>query len=122
MNLWLVSVEAKFTSIPMELFQSVKSVQKLEAGLSLTELNRELSELYPQSPEEVKEMLENPNRLQTEFNSKNLKVWAMDLDRVKDSGYSVLWREFETWWILVDFSNQKMVPVKRDILISGVLK
>ena len=121
MNLWLVSVQAKFTSIPIELFQSVKSVQKLEAGLSLTELNRELSELYPQSPEEVKEMLENPNRLQTEFNSKNLKVWAMDLDRVKDSGYSVLWREFETWWILVDFSNQKMVPVKRDVLISGIL-
>lgn len=109
MNLWLVRVEAKFTSNPMELFQSVKSAQKLEAGLSLTELNRELSELYPQS-------------LLTEFNSKNLKVWSMDLDRVKDAGYSVLWREFETWWILVDFSNQKMVPVKRDILISGFLE
>ena len=109
MSLYLVSVDSKFTSNPMELFQSVKSIQKLE-GLSLTELNRELGGLYPQSFE-----------AQTEFNSKNIKVWGMDLDRVKDTGYSVLWREFETWWILVDFSNKKMVPVKRDVLISGIL-
>jgi hypothetical protein len=110
MSLYLVSVKSKFTSNPMELFQSVKSLQKLEADLSLTELNRVLGELYPQSVE-----------AQTEFNSKNIKVWGMDLDRVKDSGFSVLCREFETWWILVDFSNTKMIPVKRDVLISGIL-
>ena len=109
MNLYLVSVYSKFTSTPMELFQSVKSIQKLE-GLSLTDLNRELGGLYPQSFE-----------TQTEFNSKNIKVWGMDLDRVKDSGFSVIFREFETWWILVDFSNTNMVPVKRDVLISGML-
>lgn len=67
MSLYLVSVESKFTSNPMELFQSVKSVENLKSALSLTELNRELGELYPQSFE-----------AQTEFNSKNIKVWGMD--------------------------------------------
>ena len=109
MSLYLVSVESKFTSNPMELFQSVKSLQKLEADLSLTELNRVLGELYPHLEDH------------TQINSKNIKVWGMDLDRVKDSGFSVIWREFETWWILVDFSNTNMVPVKRDVLISGIL-
>ena len=110
MSLYLVSVESKFTSNPMELFQSVKSVKNLKSALSLTELNRELGELYLPSFE-----------AQTEFNSKNIKVWGVDLDSVKNSGFSVLWREFETWWILVDFSNKNMVPVKRDVLISGIL-
>lgn len=111
MSLYLVSVESKFTLNPMELFQSVKSLQKLEADLSLTELNRVLGELYPHLEDHTHD---HPLYYK-------LKVWGMDLDRVKDSGFSVIFREFETWWILVDFSNTNMVPVKRDVLISGIL-
>jgi hypothetical protein len=110
MNLYLISVEAKFTSNPMELFNSVKSCQKLESDIKFIELNRELEKLHPKSISET----------QTSLKSKNLKVYETDCDRVKHSGFSVLWREFETWWILVDFSNPKMVPVKREIFISEI--